>query len=193
MLRRIGVALLCREPVQPPRLGQVLRPTFAVQVHVAETGLRLGSSACVPDEWARRRRCGVRVSLGGLVRVVCSAWRSSLWVDAAAPEGGVAKEGRASGASRTGVWGNRRVAFSRCAAAGAGALTNGADQCTLAGASRRLRHWAGSRSRAQSRARAGRAVAATMGAPLGGRVAHMRPKTRPPPKACQHGAVAEGG
>ena len=26
-----------------------------------------------------------------------------------------------------------------------------------------------------------------------GRVAHLRPKTRPPPKACQHGAVVEGG
>ena len=52
--------------------------------------------------------------------MVCSAWRSSLWVDAAAPDAGVAKEGRASGPSRTGVWGNRRVAFSRCTAAGAG-------------------------------------------------------------------------
>ena len=75
--------------------------------------------------------CAVHVRVpGGLVRVVWSAWRSSLWVDAAVPEGGAAKEGRASGASHTGGWGgNRRVAFSRCTAAGAGALTDGVDQC----------------------------------------------------------------
>ena len=47
--------------------------------------------ACVPEEV--------------LHKVVCSAWRSSLRADAAAPDTGVAKEGRASGASHTGGWG----------------------------------------------------------------------------------------
>ena len=46
---------------------------------------------------------------GGLVRAVCSAWRSSLRVDAAAPEGGAAKRA-VRGASHTGL-GNRRVGF----------------------------------------------------------------------------------
>ena len=35
---RLGVALRCSEPKQPPRLCQVLRPTFAV-VHATEPKL----------------------------------------------------------------------------------------------------------------------------------------------------------
>ena len=38
----IRVALLCSEPIQPPRLCEVLRLTFAGEVHAAEQCLRVG-------------------------------------------------------------------------------------------------------------------------------------------------------
>jgi len=40
----IGVPLRCSEPVQPPRLGKVLRHTIAGVVHAAEAALRFGVS-----------------------------------------------------------------------------------------------------------------------------------------------------
>ena len=42
IILRLGVALRCSEPKQPPRLGKVYRTSFAVVVHVAEYALRLG-------------------------------------------------------------------------------------------------------------------------------------------------------
>ena len=39
---RLGVALRCSKPKQPPRLGNVFRPTFTVVVHASEIVLRLG-------------------------------------------------------------------------------------------------------------------------------------------------------
>ena len=38
---RIGVALRCSEPKQPPRLGKVCQAAFAVAVHEAESALRI--------------------------------------------------------------------------------------------------------------------------------------------------------
>ena len=38
----ISVALRCRQPEQPPRLGIVFRPTMAGEVHATEAALRLG-------------------------------------------------------------------------------------------------------------------------------------------------------
>ena len=39
---RLGMALRCSEPKQPPRLSIVYRPAFAVTVHAAERTLRIG-------------------------------------------------------------------------------------------------------------------------------------------------------
>ena len=36
------MALFCSEPEQPPRLGKVIWPTFAVVVHAVEPSLRIG-------------------------------------------------------------------------------------------------------------------------------------------------------
>ena len=60
---RIGVALPCREPKQPPRLGQVYRPAIAVAVHDAEIMLRLGITL----------RCREPVQPPDLSKVLCAA------------------------------------------------------------------------------------------------------------------------
>ena len=39
---RLGVALRCSEPEQPPGLVKVYRPAFAIVVHDAESTLRIG-------------------------------------------------------------------------------------------------------------------------------------------------------
>ena len=39
---RLGVPLRCSEPVEPPRLGKVLRHTIAELVHQAKLSLRFG-------------------------------------------------------------------------------------------------------------------------------------------------------
>ena len=39
---RVGVALRCHQPKQPPRLGKVFRPTLAVVVHATKITLRPG-------------------------------------------------------------------------------------------------------------------------------------------------------
>jgi hypothetical protein len=55
---RIGVALRCSEPKQPPRLGIVFRPAFAAAVHEAEqilligVALRCSSEPCLPADHA---------------------------------------------------------------------------------------------------------------------------------------------
>jgi len=41
---RLGLALRCSEPKQPPRLCKVWWPAFAFVVHAAEYDLRLGVS-----------------------------------------------------------------------------------------------------------------------------------------------------
>ena len=41
-IQSIAVALRCSEPKQPPRLGKVYWPAFALEVHVAEVILRIG-------------------------------------------------------------------------------------------------------------------------------------------------------
>ena len=83
-------------------------PVFAVSAAKSAVLAGCARVLCEREGWrVGRGGAGALRVPGGLVGAVCSAWRSSLWVDAAAPDAGVAKEGRASGASRTGVWGNR--------------------------------------------------------------------------------------
>ena len=64
---RIGVALRCSEPIQPPRLGKVCRPALAVVVHDAESALRIGV--------ALRRSEPKPMSLGLVVVARGAHWR----------------------------------------------------------------------------------------------------------------------
>ena len=81
-------------------------PVFAVSAAKSAVLAGCARVLCEREGWrVGRGGAGALRVPGGLVGAVCSAWRSSLWVDAVAPEGGVAKEGRASGASHTGGWG----------------------------------------------------------------------------------------
>ena len=102
-----------RTAFQPPRRSPCA-PETCQCAGVACVNSLLGSSACVLDGWARRRRCGACVP-GGLARAVWSARRSSLW-GRCGSRGRCGKKGRARGVTHAGL---REPASGFCDALGA--------------------------------------------------------------------------
>ena len=143
-----------------------------------------------------RRRCGVRVSL----RRSCTKWCAVHgtarcgWTrrrpGPARGKHGPCERGVAHG------WpgGDRRVACFAVHCSWSWCIDRRRRSVPLAGASRRVRASGGiTRTRPITRACWPGGGGGEWACRCRGRVAHLRPKTRPPPKACQHGAVAGGG
>jgi hypothetical protein len=84
---RSSVALRCSEPKQPPRLGQVHRPTFAPPVHAAEKILRL-SDALRCSEPIQPPRLGkvYRPTLADVVHIAESILRLSVALRCSEPK-----------------------------------------------------------------------------------------------------------